>query len=276
MSDILLYFSIFIIVVVVGVFLSGLHILREWERAPVLTLGRFMGIKGPGLVYVFPFISKMPTRISTRLQVYSFVTEQTLTKDNVPVDVDAVMYFMPADVQKSVLSVENYRAATEYAAQTTLREVVGQTVFDELLAEREKIGTIVRGIIDEKTESWGIKVTAVEVRDLKIPSSLQAAMSAQAQAERERRARVTLALAESQAAEKMVQAADQYKNNELAFQLRWMNMLYELGLRSNSSLVMIPSNIPTAGLSPLGLFDVKDLMAKGSKKKEQEEKGAQQ
>jgi len=267
MSDIVIYISAFIVIVVIGVFLSGLHILREWERAPVLTLGRFMGIKGPGLIYVFPFISKIPIKISTRLQVYSFVTEQTLTKDNVPVDVDAIMYFMPTDVQKSVLSVENYRTATEYAAQTTLREVVGQTIFDELLAEREKIGTISRGIIDEKTESWGIKVTAVEVRDVRIPPSLQEAMSRQAQAERERRARVTLALAESQAAEKMIQAADQYKNNELAFQLRWMNMLYELGLRANSSLIMIPSNIPTAGLSPLGLFDVKDLMPKADKKK---------
>ncbi|MCL4344304.1 MAG: slipin family protein [Nitrososphaerota archaeon] len=257
--------SIFILLIILIIFLSGIHILREWERAPVLTLGRFVGIKGPGIIYVIPFVSKIPVKISLRLQVYSFRTEQSLTKDNVPVDVDAVMYLMPVDVQKSVLNVENYAAATEYAAQTTLREVIGQTIFDELLSEREKIGAKAREIIDEKTESWGVKVTAVEIRDIKIPSALQEAMSRQAQAERERRARVTLALAEVQAAEKMVQAADLYKDNDRAFQLRWMNMLYEFGLQSKGTLIMIPTNIPPAGVAPLGIYNIEDVLKEKKK-----------
>jgi len=258
--------SLFILLVILLIFVSGIHILKEWERAPVLTLGRFVGIKGPGIIYVIPFISKMPVKVSLRLQAYSFRIEQSLTKDNVPVDVDAVIYLMPVDVQKAVLNVENYTVATQFAAQTTLREVIGQTLFDELLSEREKIGNKAREIIDEKTESWGVKVTAVEIRDIKIPSALQEAISRQAQAERERRARVTLALAEVQAAEKMVQAADLYKDNDRAFQLRWMNMLYEFGLQSKGTLIMIPTNIPTAGVAPMGIYNIEDILKEKEKK----------
>jgi len=260
----------FLVIIVLAILLSGIKILNEWERAPVLTLGRYAGMKGPGIIYVTPFISRIPMRISTRLQTYSFMVEQTLTKDNVPVDVDAVMYSMVADPEKCVLKAENYIDATRYASQTTLREVIGQTMFDELLAEREKVGEIARRIIDEKTEAWGVKVTSVEVRDIKIPSALQDAMSRQAQAERERRARVTLALAEVQAAEKMVDAANLYKGNEKAFQLRWMNMLYELGLQGRGPLIIIPANIPSAGVSTIGLLGVEDLTGE---KKEKKEKG---
>jgi len=258
----------FLVLVVLIILLSGIKILSEWERAPVLTLGRYAGMKGPGIIYVTPFISRVPMRISLRLQTYSFVIEQTLTKDNVPVDVDAVMYFMVADPEKCVLKAENYAEATKYAAQTTLREVIGQTTFDELLTEREKVGEIARNIIDEKTEGWGVKVTSVEIRDIKIPSMLQEAMSRQAQAERERRARVTLALAEVQAAEKMVEAANLYSGNDRAFQLRWMNMLYELGLQSEGPLIIVPANIPSAGVSTMGIIGLEDVMSgiKGKKR----------
>jgi regulator of protease activity HflC (stomatin/prohibitin superfamily) len=241
--------TLFIIIVVLAIFLSGIKILKEWERAPMLTLGRYRGLKGPGLIYVPPFISKIPYVISTRLQVASFRTEQTLTRDNVPVNVDAVMYFQPVDVQKSVLNAENYNNATQLAAQTTLRETIGGVSFDDLLYEREKIGASARKIIDLKTEAWGVKVTAVEIRDIAIPPSLQEAMSRQAQAERERRARVTLAEAEFQAAQKMVDAANLYSANPRAMELRWMNILYELGLQGRGTLMLIPTNMPTAGAS---------------------------
>ncbi len=264
---------LFIAIIIAVILLSGIKILNEWERAPVLTLGRYVGMKGPGIIYVVPFISRVPMRISTRIQTYSFVIEQTLTKDNVPVDVDAVMYFMAVDPEKCVLKAENYIDATKYAAQTTLREVIGQTMFDELLTEREKVGEIARGIIDEKTEVWGVKVTSVEVRDIKIPQNLQEAISRQAQAERERRARVTLALAEVQAAEKMVQAAELYKNNDRGFQLRWMNMLYELGLQGRGTLIIIPANIPSAGMANLGLINIGDLLKQQEEKKGSAEAG---
>jgi regulator of protease activity HflC (stomatin/prohibitin superfamily) len=237
-----------IVIVILGLLLSGIRILKEWERAPLLTLGRFRGLRGPGLIYVPPFISKLPYIISTRLQVLTFKTEQTFTRDNVPVNVDAVMYFQPVDVQKSVLNVENYSMATQLAAQTTLRETIGGVTFDDLLFEREKIGAKAREIIDLKTESWGVKVTAVEIRDITTPVALQEAMSRQAQAERERRARITLAEAEFQAAQKMVDAANLYSANPRAMELRWMNILYELGLQGRGTLMLIPTNMPTAGV----------------------------
>ncbi|HVB12278.1 MAG TPA: SPFH domain-containing protein, partial [Nitrososphaerales archaeon] len=210
-----------------------------------------------------PFISKIPYVISTRLQVASFRTEQTLTRDNVPVNVDAVMYFQPVDVQKSVLNAENYNTATQLASQTTLRETIGGVSFDDLLYEREKIGASARAIIDSKTEAWGVKVTAVEIRDIAIPPSLQEAMSRQAQAERERRARVTLAEAEFQAAQKMVDAANLYSQNPRAMELRWMNILYELGLQGRGTLMLVPTNMPVAGggavIPPYGIMGVKDI-----------------
>jgi regulator of protease activity HflC (stomatin/prohibitin superfamily) len=260
---------IFVIVVILAIFISGIHILKEWERAPLLTLGRYRGLRGPGVIYVPPFISKIPYIISTRLQVASFRTEQTLTRDNVPVNVDAVMYFQPVDVQKAVLNAENYSAATQLAAQTTLRETIGGVSFDDLLYEREKIGASARTIIDAKTENWGVKVTAVEIRDIAIPPTLQEAMSRQAQAERERRARVTLAEAEYQAAQKMVDAANLYSANPRAMELRWMNILYELGLQGRGTLMLVPTNMPTAGTSggvipPYGLLGVKDIQETGT------------
>ena len=248
-----------------AIFLSGIKILKEWERAPLLTLGRFRGLRGPGLIYVPPFISHIPYIISTRLQVASFRTEQTLTRDNVPVNVDAVMYFQPVDVQKAVLNAENYDQATQLAAQTTLRETIGGVNFDDLLYEREKIGASARLIIDQKTENWGVKVTAVEIRDIAIPPSLQEAMSRQAQAERERRARVTLAEAEFQAAQKMVDAANLYSANPRAMESRWMNILYELGLQGRGTLMLIPTNMPTAGtgsvVPPYGVVGLREVAA---------------
>ena len=257
----------FIAIIVIAILVSGIKILKEWERAPLLMLGRFKGLKGPGIIYVPPFIGNVPFVISTRLQVVSFKTEQSLTKDNIPVAVDSVMYFQPVDLQKVILNVNDFNQATQLAAQTTLREVIGQASFDELLTERERVGNIARGIIDSKTEQWGIKVTSVEIRDVGIPQALQDAMSRQAQAERERRARVTLSLAEYESAEKMVQAANMYKDNDRAFELRWMNIVYELGLQGKNLMILIPSNIPTAGpggqMSMYGIYGINQIPKPG-------------
>ncbi len=254
---------IIIFLIIVFILLSGLHILKEWERGAVFTLGRFSQIKGPGVIYVWPIVSRVSSIMSTRIQVVSFKTESTFTKDNVPINVDAVMYFQIIDPQKSVLNVENYAAATNYSAQTTLREVLGKSSFDEVLSEREKIGEAAREIIDEKTENWGIKVSSVEIRDVIVPQNLQEAMSRQASAERERRSRVTLALAEVEAAQKMVDAANQYTNNPTAFQLRWMNILYEIGLEGKGTLMMIPANTPPVGVSnPMSIIGMDEIAKK--------------
>jgi regulator of protease activity HflC (stomatin/prohibitin superfamily) len=252
-----------ILLFVVIVVASGIRVIREWERAPVLRLGRFTGLKGPGLFYIIPFVDRIPNIVSMRVQTFPFRTEQTFTKDNVPVNVDAIMFFQAIDVEKVILNVERFLDATSLAAQTTLREVIGKVSFDELLAEREKVGVEARNIIDEKTEHWGIKVVSVEVKDIGIPGALQDAMSRQAQAERERRARVTLAMAEFEAAQKMVDAANMYEKNIRALELRWMNILYELGLQSKGTLMLVPTNTPTAGVSlgfpPLGIASIQDI-----------------
>jgi len=262
--------EIVLVVFALAIILSGIKVIREWERVPILRLGRYTGLKGPGIFYIIPFIDRIPAVISTRIQTTPFRTEQTLTKDNVPVNIDAVMYFQPIDVEKVILNVERHMDATTWAAQTTLREVIGKITLDELLAEREKIGVEARNIIDEKTEHWGIKVTSVEIKDVAIPTILQEAMARQAQAERERRARVTLAMAEFEAAQKMVDAANLYQQNLRALELRWMNILYELGLQGRGTLMLIPTNTPvagpTTGLPPLGVLGVQELTGTQEKK----------
>ena len=250
----------FIGLVVALFLLSGIRVLREWERMPVLRLGRYIGLKGPGIIYLIPLIDRAPMKISTRLDTIQFRTESTLTKDNVPVNVDSVLYMKPVDLEKAVLQVENYLQATQLASQTTLREVIGKVSLNELLAEREKVGARLREIIDEKTEAWGIKVTAVEVRDVIIPGNLQDAMSRQAQAERERLARVTLATAEFEASAKMIEAAKAYESSPDGLRLRWMNILYELGQQSQTNTIMlIPASMPEAGWPPIGTYGFKDL-----------------
>jgi len=262
MVDVLTPIIGFIAIVVVLFLLSGIRVLREWERMPVLRLGRYVGLRGPGILYLVPLIDRAPVKISTRLDTIQFRTESTLTKDNVPVNVDSVLYMKPVDLEKAVLQVENYYQATQLASQTTLREVIGKVSLNELLAEREKVGARLREIIDEKTESWGIKVTSVEVRDVIIPANLQDAMSRQAQAERERIARVTLATAEFEASAKMIEAAKMYESSPEGLRLRWMNILYELGQQSQTNTIMlVPASMPEAGWPPIGTYGFKDLTA---------------
>jgi len=260
-----------VILIIAAILLSGIRVLKEWDRMPILRLGRYVGMKGPGITYVIPFIDRVPQKVSLRLNVIPFKTERTLTSDNVPVVVDAVMYGKPVDVEKTILNVEDYMAATEWAAQTTLREVIGKVELNELLAEREKVGARLREIIDEKTEAWGFKVTSVEVKDVIIPEVLQDAMSRQAQAERERMARVTLATAEFQAAQKMIEAADLYKKTPEAMALRWMNILYELGQQSGTNTIMlVPSTMPEAGVPSIGMFGFRKIQEAAIAKTERE------
>jgi len=258
-----------IVLIIVAVLVGGIRVVKEWERMPVLRLGRYMGLRGPGITYLIPFIDSTPGTVSTRIHVVRFKTEQTLTSDNVPVNVEAVMYAKPVDVEKAVLNVEDYNDATQWAAQTTLREVLGKVDLNELLAEREEIGRHLREIIDEKTEAWGIKVTSVEVKDVVIPRELQEAMSRQAQAERERMARVTLATAELQAAQKMIDAADMYKDSPGGMTLRWMNILYEIGQQEGTNTIMlIPSELPQAGVSSFGVYGFKGIEEETRRKQE--------
>ena len=212
----------------------------QWDRAVVLRLGRFHVLRGPGLFFIIPIIDTIPYWIDTRVITSSFTAERTLTKDTVPVNVDAVLFWKVVDPMKAALDVADYRGAINWAAQTALRDVIGKTVLSDMLEGREKISTELQKIIDERTEPWGINVISVEVKDVLIPPALEDAMSMQAQAERERQARVILGDSERQIAEKFVEAANTYASNPNAFHLRAMNMLYE-GLKQNSTIVIVPS-----------------------------------
>ena len=215
----------------------------QWDRAVVLRLGRFHVLRGPGLFFIMPIIDTIPYWIDTRVITSSFTAERTLTKDTVPVNVDAVLFWKVVDPMRAALDVADYRGAINWAAQTALRDVIGKTVLSDMLEGREKISTELQKIIDERTEPWGINVISVEVKDVLIPPALEDAMSMQAQAERERQARIILGDlgdSERQIAEKFVEASNTYASNPNAFHLRAMNMLYE-GLKQNSTIVIVPS-----------------------------------
>lgn len=262
-------FGALILIIVLLYLLSGIRILKEWERAPVLRLGRYSGMKGPGVIWIIPGIDRIPQKVSTRIQTYAFRSEQTLTRDNVSVSVDAIMYFRPVNVEKVILEVEDFNSATQWAAQTTLREVMGKVELNQLLAERDEISHHLSEIIDEKTEHWGIKVTSVEVRDVVLPQSLVDAMARNAEAQRERQARVTLATAEAEAAGKMVEASLTYLDNPGAMELRWMNLLYEATTQGSATIVMVPANIPTVGISrPLEVYGMQKI-SEDAKKRQQ-------
>jgi regulator of protease activity HflC (stomatin/prohibitin superfamily) len=208
----------------------------------ILRLGKFRSLKGPGLFFIIPIIDAIPYWIDTRVITTSFKAEKTLTKDTVPVDVDAVLFWKVVDPEKAALNVADYQSAISWASQTALRDVIGKTMLSDMLEGREKISKELQKIIDERTEPWGINVISVEVKDVLIPSALENAMSMQAQAERERQARVILGDSERQVAEKFGEAARTYDNNPVALHLRAMNMLYE-GLKENATIVIVPSTV---------------------------------
>jgi regulator of protease activity HflC (stomatin/prohibitin superfamily) len=220
---------------------SSIKIADQWEKAVVLRLGRFNSLRGPGLFYIIPIVDTVAYWIDCRVITTTFTAEKTLTKDTVPVDVDAVLFWKVLDAKKAALEIAEYRNAINWASQTALRDVIGKTMLSEMLEGRDMMSDKLQKIIDDRTEPWGINVISVEVKDVLIPNSLQDAMSMQAQAERERQARVILGDSERQVAEKFGEAAKTYENNPTALHLRAMNMLYE-GLKTNSTIVIVPSS----------------------------------
>ena len=234
-----------IIAVILAILVAGsFKIADQWEKAVVLRLGRYTGLRGPGPFFIIPFAERVAYWIDLRIITTSFKAEKTLTKDTVPVDVEAVLFWKVLNPEKAALEVEDYRSAISWASQTALREVIGKSFLSDMLEGREKLDAVLQKIIDHRTEQWGINVSSVEIRDVIIPPELQDAMSMQAQAERERQARVILGDSERQIAEKFEEAARTYENNPTALHLRAMNMLYEgLKIKDNSTLVIVPASI---------------------------------
>jgi len=219
---------------------SSTKVANQWDRAVILRLGKYYTLRGPGIFFIIPIIDTIPFWIDIRVISTSFKAEKTLTKDTVPVDVDAVLFWKVVDPEKASMDVADYYSAISWASQTALRDVIGKTMLADMLEGRDKISAMLQTIIDERTEPWGINVISVEVKDVLIPQGLEAAMSMQAQAERERQARVILGDSERQIAEMFNEASKSYSDNPTAFHLRAMNMLYE-GLKTNATIVVVPS-----------------------------------
>jgi regulator of protease activity HflC (stomatin/prohibitin superfamily) len=224
---------------------------QQWERAVVLRLGRYQGLHGPGMFWIIPFIDRVPAWIDQRTITSSFAAEQTLTADTVPVNVDAVLFWMVNDPEKAALEVQDYGQAVSWAAQTALRDIIGRTSLTDLLRGRERIEEELQRLIDHRSTPWGVTVQSVEMRDVIIPDALQDAMSREAQAAREKQARVILGQAEVEIAKSFEKAAESYRNNPTALHLRAMNMLYE-GLKEKGALMIVPSSaVESMGLGGL-------------------------
>lgn len=252
-----LFLGIGIAALVVALYLAAaIQLANQWEKAVLLRLGKYRGLYGPGVFLITPLVETVAYWIDTRIITTSFTAEKTLTKDTVPVDVEAVLFWKVVDPQRAALEVEDYRTAVSWAAQTALREVIGRSNLAEMLEGREKLDLELQRIIEGRAGHWGIHVSSVEIRDVLIPSELQDAMSMQAQAERERQARVILGDSERQVAEKFEEAARTYQDNPTALHLRAMNMLYE-GLKEKATLVIVPSSV----LDTMTLGDTSGVIA---------------
>ena len=249
------------------------HIAEQWERAVVLRLGRFTGLRGPGLFWVVPLADRISTRIDQRTITTSFAAEQTLTADTVPVNVDAVLFWLVHDVEKAALEVQDYAQAVSWAAQTALRDIIGRTTLTDLLRGREQIESELQQLIDRRSNPWGVTVSSVEMRDIVIPGPLQDAMSREAQAAREKQARIILGQAELEIAQSFQEAARAYHENPTALHLRAMNMLYE-GLKEKGALMLIPSSavesMGVGGLLGAAAMRQATLAAGGSERREGE------
>jgi regulator of protease activity HflC (stomatin/prohibitin superfamily) len=229
-------------------FLFAIRVADQWERIAVLRFGRFTGLRGPGLFQIIPIIDTVSRTVDQRVRTSNVSAESTLTRDTVPVNVDAIVFWMVWNAEKAILEVQDFQEAIMMSAQTALRESIGRHELHQMVAERELLGRELQRILDEKTTSWGITVQSVEIRDVQIPPALQDAMSREAQAERERRARTILATAETEIAQKFNEAALSYEDNPTAMQLRAMNMLYE-AIKEKGSMVIVPSTaVETMGL----------------------------
>ena len=253
--------------IVAGIVVAGFilmqapRVAQQWERAVVLRLGRFIGLRGPGLFWVVPFVDRVSTWIDQRTITTSFAAEQTLTSDAVPVNVDAVLFWMVHDAQKAALEVQDYAQAVSWASQTALRDIIGRTDLTNLLRGRERIEAELQQLIDARSNPWGVTVSSVEMRDIVIPVALQDAMSREAQASREKQARIILGQAEEEIAQSFERAARSYVDNPTAFQLRAMNMLYE-GLKDKGALMLVPSS----AVESLGMGGMMGAAAMGQAK----------
>ncbi|HVN14236.1 MAG TPA: slipin family protein [Anaerolineales bacterium] len=240
------------ITLLIGIYiLFALKVAAQWEKAVVLRLGKFYKLAGPGMFWIIPIIDNIPSWIDHRVMVTPFAAQKTLTKDTVPVDVDAVLFWVVWDAEKAALEVENYHSAVDWAAQTALRDITGRMMLADILVGRSVIDKELQQVIDERTTPWGVTVQSVEIRDIVIPPDLEDAMSRQAQAERERQARVILGESEKQIATSFSEASQAYMDNPTALHLRAMNMLFE-GLKEKGALVIVPSSaIDTMNLGGL-------------------------
>ncbi len=238
-----------VVFVLIGLYLLyAIRVADQWEKVAVLRFGRYTGLRGPGLFHMIPVVDSVSRYVDQRVRVSNVSAESTLTRDTVPVNVDAIVFWMVWNAEKSILEVQDYTQAITLSAQTALRESIGRHELHQMVAERELLGQELQRILDEKTNSWGITVQSVEIRDVQIPSELQDAMSREAQAERERRARTILGLAETEIADKFALAAATYRDNPVALHLRAMNMLYE-AIKERGSMVIVPSSaVETMGL----------------------------
>jgi regulator of protease activity HflC (stomatin/prohibitin superfamily) len=239
-------------VVVAGLVCACVQMAYQWEKAVVLRFGRFRGLRGSGLFTVFPVIDKVANYVDQRIRVTDFKAETTLTKDTVPVNVDAIAFWMVWDAEKSVLEVEDFDNAVTLSAQTGLRDAIGRHELGDMLSHRDRLGKEIQQVLDAKTSAWGITVQSVEIRDIIIPKELEDAMSRQAQAERERQSRIILSKAEEEIAESFERASEHYKDNQAALHLRAMNMVFE-GLKKKGSMIIVPSTaVETMGLGAMG------------------------
>ena len=233
----------------IGLYLMyAIRVADQWERVAVLRLGRYVGLRGPGVFHIIPIVDSLSRFVDQRVRVANVTAESTLTRDTVPVNVDAILFWVVWNAEKSILEVEDFIEAITLSAQTALRESIGRHELAQMITERETLGRELQRILDEKTNPWGITVQSVEIRDVRIPHELEDAMSRQAQAERERQARIILGLAETEIADKFALAAATYRDNPVALHLRAMNMLYE-AIKEKGSMVIVPSSaVETMGL----------------------------
>jgi regulator of protease activity HflC (stomatin/prohibitin superfamily) len=256
----------FIALFIVG--LLSIRVINEWNRMAVLRVGKYVGIIGPGIYLIIPVIESTPIKVDLRVISTPFTAEKTLTKDNVPVDVDAILFWQVHDPENAILNVQNYVNSVLLASQTAMRDIIGKSGLSEMLAGRDIIGKDIQELIEERIRNWGIDAISVEIRDVKIPADLQNAMARVATSEREKQARVLLAESESLAADKMLEASKKYQRDPFAMHLRALNMMYEISTNGKNLIVFIP--VESRGFSiptPIGILGLEDLM-----KKSQEEK----
>jgi regulator of protease activity HflC (stomatin/prohibitin superfamily) len=258
-------------VVLAGVISPCIQMAYQWEKAVLLRFGKYRGLRESGLFIILPVMDKVANFVDQRIRVTDFKAETTLTRDTVPVNVDAIAFWMAWDPEKSVLEVESYSDAVSYSAQTALRDAIGKNELAEMLSERDRLGKEIQKVLDAKTSAWGITVQSVEIKDIIIPKALEDAMSRKAQAERERQSRIILSNAETEIAEKFSEASEFYKDNPAALHLRAMNMIFE-GLKKKGSMIIVPSTaVETMGLGAMGGLTAFDRIL-GKKQIEGEEK----